>query len=189
MKTAAAVRAGRVGDRAHCPCDAHHCSSCAHSVAGPAISGSPNVLVNGRHMLRVDDRGTHAQCCGPNVWVATKGAMRVLVNGKLAHRLGDRTIHCGGKGQLVQGSPDVLIGNYTKKGQAVRAWRRIAAVDDRGVPIPSQRIVLQHEHSPEIEAISGRLGFLHMELGETDQGVNVALASRIEQTKSKIGGR
>jgi hypothetical protein len=32
------------------------------------------------------------------------------VNGKAFHRLGDKTTHCGGEGQLVEGSPDVIVG-------------------------------------------------------------------------------
>ena len=34
-----------------------------HPAIGPAISGSPDVLINGRPALRIDDIGVHAACC------------------------------------------------------------------------------------------------------------------------------
>lgn len=102
--------AGRLGDKAQCPADAHGCPGCAHSVIGPAVSGSPDVFVNGRAALRVGDPGVHAACCGPNTWKAAKGSGTVFVNGKPFHRMGDTTTHCGGTGQLIEGSPDVVVG-------------------------------------------------------------------------------
>lgn len=102
---------GRLGDQSHCPADAHGCPGCAHPVVGPAISGSPNVFVNGRPALRVDDVGIHAACCGPNTWQATEGAPYVLINDRKAHRLGDADRHCGGQGKLIEGSDNVIVGN------------------------------------------------------------------------------
>lgn len=101
---------GRLGDKSFCSADAHGCKSCAHPVTGPAVGGSPNVLVNGKPALRVGDPGVHSGCCGPNTWVATKGSATVLINGMPAHRLGDMDTHCGGVGNLVEASPDVLVG-------------------------------------------------------------------------------
>lgn len=42
----------RVGDKALCPADAHGKICCPHVVVGPAVSGSPNVLIEGRPALR-----------------------------------------------------------------------------------------------------------------------------------------
>jgi hypothetical protein len=58
----------------------------------------------------VDDPGIHAACCGPNTWTATQGSLTVFINGKGAHRMGDQNRHCGGMGQLVEGSPNVIVG-------------------------------------------------------------------------------
>jgi len=102
--------AGRVGDQAQCPSDAHGCPGCAHGVIGPAVKGSPDVFVNRRAALRVGDPGVHAACCGPNTWNAAKGSATVFVNGIAFHRLTDMTQHCGGVGKLVEGSPDVDVG-------------------------------------------------------------------------------
>ena len=77
---------------------------------GPAVTGSPNVLVNFRPALRMTDQGIHVACCGPNMWVATKGSGTVLINNLGAHRMGDQDQHCGGIGQLIEGSTDVLVG-------------------------------------------------------------------------------
>lgn len=101
--------AARVGDKSMCPADAHGCPGCAHSVVGPAIAGSPDVLINGRPAVRVGDHGIHAACCGPNTWTAAQGSPNVFVNGKPIHRLGDVDQHCGGIGRMIEGSPDVLI--------------------------------------------------------------------------------
>jgi uncharacterized Zn-binding protein involved in type VI secretion len=58
----------------------------------------------------VGDKGIHAACCGPNMWTAVKGSGTVLINNKPAHRLGDKDQHCGGSGNLIEGSPDVIVG-------------------------------------------------------------------------------
>ena len=105
------AQAGRVGDEAYCPVDAHGCTACTHSVRGPAVGGSPNVFINGRPALRVGDPGIHSACCGANQWKASTGSSTVFINGLPAHRMGDVTQHCGGMGKLVQGSPNVYIGD------------------------------------------------------------------------------
>ncbi len=102
--------AGRLGDMAQVSADAHGCPACPHPAVGPAILGSPNVLINFMPALRVTDIGVHAACCGPNMWTATKGSATVKINGLAAHRMGDDNQHCGGMGKLIQGSTDVLIG-------------------------------------------------------------------------------
>ncbi|MCZ6678715.1 MAG: PAAR domain-containing protein, partial [Candidatus Poribacteria bacterium] len=98
---------GRLGDKSQCASDAHGCPACPHPTVGPAIQGSPDVLVNFRPAVRVGDKGLHAACCGPNMWTATKGSSTVIINGKGAHRMGDADAHCGGSGTLIEGSNDV----------------------------------------------------------------------------------
>lgn len=104
---------GRLGDKAYVPLDAHGCVACPHPSTGPAISGSFDVFVNKRPALRVDDTGVHAACCGTNTWQAQTGSQTVFINHKAAHRMGDRTKHCGGVGQLIEGSPNVIVGDST----------------------------------------------------------------------------
>ncbi len=101
---------GRVGDNAMCPADVHGKPCCPHPTTGPASAGSPDVLINGIPALRVGDTGVHAACCGPNKWEAVKGSGTVFINGKPAFRLGDTTKHCGGVGNLIVGSPTVIVG-------------------------------------------------------------------------------
>lgn len=100
----------RLGDKSLNPVDAHGCPACPHPVQGPAIKGSPTVLVNSRPALRVTDQGIHAACCGPNMWVATMGSATVFMNFLPAHRLGDMDTHCGGVGNMIEGSFDVMTG-------------------------------------------------------------------------------
>ncbi len=101
---------GRLGDKSSVPFDAHGCPACPHSAIGPATSGSPDVLVNGRPAVRVGDNGVHASCCGGNTWVAQGGSSTVQINGKGAHRLGDADQHCGGIGRLIEASANVIVG-------------------------------------------------------------------------------
>jgi len=100
----------RLGDKSMVPADAHGCPACPHPCVGPAIIGSPDVMVNNRPALRVDDMGVHAACCGPNTWTAQQGSGTVFINSKKAHRLGDQDKHCGGTGQMIEGSPNVISG-------------------------------------------------------------------------------
>ena len=100
----------RIGDMSQCPADVHGTLACPRQVIGPAIQGSPDVLVNFRPAVRVGDKGIHAACCGPNTWEAAMGSKTVFITGKAAHRLGDMDQHCGGVGTMVGGSMDVLTG-------------------------------------------------------------------------------
>jgi uncharacterized Zn-binding protein involved in type VI secretion len=84
--------AGRVGDQAKNGAD-----------QGPGKQGSPDVFINGHAALRVGDPGKE--------WTAKKGSRGVLINGIPAHRVGDDTTHHSGTGQLVEGSPDVFVGD------------------------------------------------------------------------------
>ena len=68
---------------------------------GPAIVGSPDVLVNKMPALRVGDKGVHAACCNGNYWEAQAGSATVFINSKKAHRMGDADKHCGGTGSLI----------------------------------------------------------------------------------------
>ena len=101
---------GRLGDKSQAQADAHGCPACPHPVTGPAVQGSPDVLVNFLPALRVTDMGIHAACCGPNIWTAVQGSSTVLINFLAAHRMGDADQHCGGPGKLIEGSPDVIVG-------------------------------------------------------------------------------
>ena len=100
----------RLTDLAQCPADAHGCPLCPHPTVGPAILGSPTVLVNNLPAIRLGDTGIHAACCGPNMWNPIMGSATVMINNKPAIRLGDQTKHCGGVGQTINGSPTVMIG-------------------------------------------------------------------------------
>jgi uncharacterized Zn-binding protein involved in type VI secretion len=120
---------GRLGDKASVPLDTHGCLACPHpGISGPAIQGSPDVNVNRRPALRVDDPGIHAGCCGANTWTAAAGSATVFINGKGAHRMGDQTRHCGGMGQLAEGSPNVIVG---ESGAAAGSRAAPRAASDR----------------------------------------------------------
>ena len=104
--------AARVGDNSQTEHDAHGCPGCPHPAVGPAIIGSPDVFINSKPAIRqiADVSGTHAACCGPNMWWTDAGSTTVLINGKKAVRKGDATQHCGGAGKMIEGSPDVIVG-------------------------------------------------------------------------------
>jgi uncharacterized Zn-binding protein involved in type VI secretion len=100
----------RLGDKSQVPVDAHGCPACPHSCSGPAIVGSPDVLVNGKPAIRVGDKGVHMACCGPNMWTAQVGSGTVFINNKQAHRLNDMDQHCGGVGRMIEASTNVITG-------------------------------------------------------------------------------
>lgn len=104
------AKAARMTDNANCPSDSHGNRCCPHNVTGPAVSGSPNVNINGLKALRVGDNGVHSACCGSNTWVASEGSDTVFVNGKPLVRFGDKTNHCGGIGKIITGSDNVFVG-------------------------------------------------------------------------------
>lgn len=108
--------ASRVGDKAQCVGDAHGCPGCPHPTQGPAIVGSPNVVTNNKPAFRQNDIGIHAACCGTNMWQAVQGSSTVFINKQPAVRFGDKTKHCGGNGQMIEGSPNVNIGAETTGG-------------------------------------------------------------------------
>ena len=93
-----------VGDKAKCPADAHGCPACPHTTVGPIISGSHNVLINGRPAARVGDTGVHAACCGPNTFTISGSSSDVLIDGRRAAKIGDPTTHCGGAGHIINGA-------------------------------------------------------------------------------------
>ncbi|MBK9368589.1 MAG: PAAR domain-containing protein, partial [Deltaproteobacteria bacterium] len=70
----------------------------------------PNVLINGKAVLRIGDPGSHKVCCGSNSWIIAEGSSSVSVNDLPVARLGDSTLHCGGRGVLIQGSSNVNVG-------------------------------------------------------------------------------
>ncbi len=100
----------RLMDKSQAAVDVHGCPGCPHPAIGPAVQGSPNVLVNFMPAVRVGDMGIHAACCGPNIWTATKGSATVLINFMPAHRMGDMDQHCGGVGFMIEGSTNVIVG-------------------------------------------------------------------------------
>jgi uncharacterized Zn-binding protein involved in type VI secretion len=102
--------AARLGDKALAVGDAHGCTACPHTVTGPAVQGSPDVMINHKPAVRLGDAGIHAPCCGPNTWKPAAGSGTVMINYKPAVRMGDSTSHCGGIGLMIEGSPNVMIG-------------------------------------------------------------------------------
>lgn len=131
----------RVGDSSQVPADVHGCPACPHPAIGPAIQGSPNVLTNGLPSVRVGDKGVHAACCGPNLWNAKTGSGSVLINGRKAHRLSDLVQHCGGIGNTVQGSPNVIVGDRHGRPSPnpKKSWIEIELVDHHGNPMAGER--------------------------------------------------
>jgi uncharacterized Zn-binding protein involved in type VI secretion len=103
----------RVSDMSQAPACPHGCLACPHpSSVGPAIAGSPDVMVNKLPALRVDDTGIHGVCCTTNTWTAKTGSSTVFINNKAAHRLGDQDQHCSANpGQMINGSPNVITGD------------------------------------------------------------------------------
>lgn len=142
--------AGRVGDHARNPDEGDGC--CERPVEGPAEEGSPDVLINGHAALRVGDPGKHGPCTGKQAWKAKTGSRSVTINGVPAHRRGDETTHCHGRGELVEGSPDVCIGDRGAEEGAPLAHDRtlkVKAVDALGRLIKGVTVVAVCPHKAD----------------------------------------
>jgi uncharacterized Zn-binding protein involved in type VI secretion len=68
-----------------------------------ASQGSPDVIINNRAALRDGDAGPGFRASG--------GSTGVFIDGLPAFRQGDPTQHGSAPGELVQGSPDVILGD------------------------------------------------------------------------------
>ncbi len=99
---AVAPRHATIGCRVRCDSCAHGCPACPHAVVGAISSGNAKVLINGRPVACVGDKGAHAACCGPNIFTVSAGDPDVLVDGKPVARIGDKTTHCGGSGCVIE---------------------------------------------------------------------------------------
>lgn len=97
----------RLGDITVGICN-HGLPCCAHGCIGIRITGSPNVMVNGRAASRAPmDLAVHT-CphCGINMCICGSG--NVFINSLMAHRLGDCETEFCGSGISVTGSPNVI---------------------------------------------------------------------------------
>ncbi len=74
------------------------------------------MFTNSRPAFRKDDTGIHAACCNTNTWKAVQGSATVFINNKEAVRQGDQTKHCGGSGNMIEGSNNVIIGGASGSG-------------------------------------------------------------------------
>ena len=52
----------------------------------------------------------HSACCDPSTWSCAEGSATVLINGIPVVHLGDCTTHCGGRGIMIEGSSNVIVG-------------------------------------------------------------------------------
>jgi uncharacterized Zn-binding protein involved in type VI secretion len=99
-----------------------HCYSPTFSV-----NGSPDVFVNDKPVVRIDDNYGQTHCCGPachQMGPVLGGSTTVFANGKGIHRDGDK-ISCGDVGD--NGSTDVLIdeGVSVSQSQSANAYTDI----------------------------------------------------------------
>jgi len=58
-----------------------------------------------------------------------------------AHRLGDMDTHCGGVGQLIEGSPDVIVGDDTASSAAPASTAEASGVTASGAETSAQEDV------------------------------------------------
>lgn len=152
----------RIGDASLVPADSHGCPGCPHKAVGPAISGSSNVLTNGRSSVRVGDQGIHAACCGQNIWMAKAGSRSVLINGRMAHRLSDIVKHCGGTGRTIEGSPNVIVGDNpisrNRNGSVKNSWIKVKIVNHKGEPVPNEPYAIKLPDGSQYEGNTDQNG-------------------------------
>jgi uncharacterized Zn-binding protein involved in type VI secretion len=163
--------AARLGDPAHCASDSHGGPCCPHTVSGPAVKGSADILINDKSALRVNDSGSHSSCCGSASWVIQRGSSTVIFNERPAARKDDATAHCGGSGCMIGGSGNVLIGppEFHSRQNRDKTWISVRCVDEGGTPVSN---ILCRIKTPSGSEILGRTdddGRCHIE--NIDEGV------------------
>lgn len=182
----------RLGDKALIPADAHGCVACPHTASGPAVAGSPNVNVNGRPAIRVDDPGIHTACCGGNTWNAQTGSKSVFINGKPAHRLGDIVRHCGGTGKCIEGSGNVIVGDWsvgrthTNEDTASGNWISFGVIDNSCQIIPYQLILTSVLEDDSTTMDSEFVGVIDLTLDAETKDMSVSLKHQVISTTQII---
>lgn len=153
--------AARVGDLARCPSCSHGCPSCGHEAIGEAKVGSPDAFINNHAAIRVGDTGVHSDqtCCGDNKWTALAGSPSVFINGKPLMRVGDATKHCGGEGEIIEGSPNVFVGNHAggpAKEEPHDRTVKLSITDGVGRPMKkvSVQVTCPHREHP-VQVVAG----------------------------------
>ena len=115
-----------------------------------AHAGSPDVIIDNRAALRVGDGGQGFH--------TTDGSAGVFIDGLPAVRQGDPTDHQGTQGEVLQGSPDVIIGSHAGASRARPHDRSVAlqVTDALGRPVHgvTVRASCPHEHRPA-ETVDG----------------------------------
>lgn len=78
---------------------------CGAGSIGVYVTGSLNVITNGRPTLRIGNVYVCPHCTG----MAVSGSPNVLTNGIPNHRLGDTGCDCDGCGFTITASGDTII--------------------------------------------------------------------------------
>jgi uncharacterized Zn-binding protein involved in type VI secretion len=177
--------AGRRGDRSIV--EGKTCGVCGKPEIGPAVDGSENVLINGRAAVRVNDRGEHTEGCGPGAWEAKVGAPAVLVNQRNAHRRGDGARHCCGQGALMEGSPNVMIGNRVVGGARGAPGGEehgheggFHVVDDEGAPLVHVPYVIRTASGNEFSGRTDGRGYTELVFTEDAEDIEIEILSEPE---------
>nr|WP_272422212.1 peptidoglycan-binding protein [Polyangium jinanense] len=89
----------------------------------------------------------------------------MLINNRRAHRMGDVDEHCGGRGKMVQGSPDVLIGDHVSTDEQKTHAPRIVLKDmpgQLGVPLINVDWQLLFDWNVIEEGVTDQKGQVHI---------------------------
>lgn len=105
-------------DKSQCTTYMYDCSVYPNPVHAPTLSGSPDLLINGKPGLRVGNNGIHASCYPADTWQVIEGSPNVSMNGKPSHRLDDEDQHSGEIGRMMEGSPNVFMNGMGGKGSS-----------------------------------------------------------------------
>lgn len=105
--------------------------------------------------------GSHESCCGSNEWKVATGSPTVFINGQPAARKGDITQHCGGVGELVEGSENVLIGDDSDGER--RHWIEFVLRDAAGEPTPGVRCHVELPDGTKVFAVTTKEGIVRFD--------------------------
>ena len=98
----------RVGDTHNGICN-HGLKCCPHKVSGNIVSGSPNVMANGKPVARLGDSVVH-DCPHCGTGEISSASSTVKANGIGVARIGDSVVYPGGSGVIDSCSGNVNAG-------------------------------------------------------------------------------
>ena len=90
----------------------------------------------------------------------------MLINGRPAHRLGDMVKHCGGIGNTIAGSSNVIVGDnaYSIKKSSIEnnSWIRVRVINHNGEPVCRESYTIEFPDGSTYSGMTDDCGLIFL---------------------------